>query len=117
MDSSSAPKTYLKTDIPLTDWFQVDGMEPSLIAFPYMRLEVLEALKALADTQRQREQWGKYDSQSASYGDLNMWLAALEDGGVLPDPSKAVGLTIHPTELPHFRASCSAQGRCLIWTP
>lgn len=74
------------------------------VQFPDMRLEVIAALRALADPQRQQS-WGKVEEGVSSYDDLTLNVHILyDDCQVLPDPSAAVGSVLEASEVDALRA-------------
>jgi hypothetical protein len=74
------------------------------IQFPAMRQEVIAALRALADPQRQRS-WGKVEQGVSYYDDLTLNVHILyDDCQVLPDPSTAVGSVLARGEVDALRA-------------
>lgn len=74
------------------------------VQFPDMRLEVIAALRALADPEQQRS-WGKVEDGVAYYDDLTLNVHVLyDDCQVLPDPSGRVGSVLLPGEVSALRA-------------
>jgi hypothetical protein len=76
----------------------------SSIRFPAMRQEVLSALESLSDRHHQATAWGRYDRGTEQYDDLTLNVHILyDDCQVLPDPQKAVGTVLLPTETARLR--------------
>lgn len=85
-----------------------------VIEFPAMRAEVLEALRALSDPERQRATWGRYEPGLEYYDDLDMNIHILyDDCAVLPEPARSVGTIIYPQEVPAFAELADALGPML----
>lgn len=86
----------------------------NLITYPEMRLQVIEAVRALADRHHQRTRWGRYEEGVEFYDDLTLNVHILyDDCMVLPEPQGAVPAVLHAQEVPIFRELENALGPML----
>lgn len=70
----------------------------SSIEFPYMRAEILNALKVLCDPERQRKEW-------VGWGYLDLYVHILyDDTTVIPNPEMSVSSLLYESEVPAFQA-------------
>lgn len=73
------------------------------ITYPEMRLQVIEAVRALADTEHQRIRWGRYEEGVNYYDDLSLNVHILyDDCMVLPAPEGSVPTILHAQEVSIF---------------
>jgi hypothetical protein len=85
-----------------------------LITYPEMRLQVIEAVRALSDPHHQRTRWGRYEEGVNYYDDLALNVHILyDDCMVLPEPLGAVPGVLHEQEVPIFRELDKALGPML----
>lgn len=69
------------------------------VEFPYMRGEVIAALRSLATPEHQRLRWGVVEPGINYFDSLTLVINVLyDDTAVLPDPSQTVGTIIHASE-------------------
>ena len=74
------------------------------ITYPEMRLQVVDAVRALSDPNHQRTRWGQYEEGVNYYDDLSLNVHILyDDCTVLPDPTGAVPSVLHAQEVASFR--------------
>jgi hypothetical protein len=79
-----------------------------------MRLEVIEAVRALSDPHHQRTRWGRYEEGVNYYDDLALNVHILyDDCMVLPEPQGAAPGVLHSQEVPVFRELDGALGPML----
>lgn len=84
------------------------------ITYPEMRLQVIEAVRALSDLRHQRMRWGRYEEGVNYYDDLALNVHILyDDCMVLPEPEGAVLTILHPQEVDIFRELEHALGPML----
>ena len=84
------------------------------IRYPEMRLQVIEAVRALADPHHQRTRWGRYEEGVNYYDDLTLNVHILyDDCMVLPEPEGSVPTILHAQEVPIFRELEHALGPML----
>jgi hypothetical protein len=84
------------------------------ITYPEMRLQVIEAVRALSDPHHQRTRWGHYEEGVDYYDDLSLNVHILyDDCTVLPDPDVAVPSVLHAQEVANFRELEAALGPML----
>jgi hypothetical protein len=72
------------------------------IEFPTMRSDVKDALMSLSDKEHQERVWGRYEPGVEYFDDLTLCVNILFDCLVLPDPRRAVGAVLLPTEVAVF---------------
>lgn len=83
---------------------ELGGAPTSTVQFPYMRDEVIGALRSLADAEHQRERWGVVEEGVNYYDDLTLTVNVLyDDTMVLPNPAGSVGAVIHAGEVEVLR--------------
>ncbi|GAB3851837.1 hypothetical protein GCM10028801_01980 [Nocardioides maradonensis] len=86
----------------------------NLITYPEMRLQVVEAVRALSDLHHQRTRWGRYEEGVNYYDDLALNVHILyDDCMVLPAPQGAVPGVLHAQEVQIFRELDRALGPML----
>ncbi len=84
------------------------------ITYPEMRLEVIEAVRALADPAHQHTRLGRYEEGVNYYDDLTLNVHTLYgDCMVLPDPQSAVPTLLYGEEVPAFQELEAALGPML----
>jgi hypothetical protein len=84
------------------------------ITYPEMRLQVIEAVRALADPHHQRTRWGRYEEGVNYYDDLALNVHILyDDCMVLPEPHGAVPTVLHAQEVSIFSELEKALGPML----
>lgn len=70
------------------------------IGLPYMRAEVIDALRSLSDPVHQRTKWGHYDPVGHYYDDLDINIHILyDDTLVMTDPKKSISHIIYESEV------------------
>ncbi|WP_460444669.1 SCO4402 family protein [Angustibacter aerolatus] len=75
------------------------------VEYPEMRLEVISALRSLADPAHQRSRWGVWEEGVSYYDDLDLCVHVLyDDCEVLPDPRRALGAVLRPADVPSLQA-------------
>lgn len=86
----------------------------SEIKFPYMRAEVISALRSLADPGHQRSRWGVVEEGVNYYDDLDMNVHILyDDTQVLPDPESAVPSLLYDSEVSALLAVDAVLGQVI----
>lgn len=86
----------------------------SEIEFPYMRAEVIAALRSLADPGHQCSCWGVVEEGVNFYDDLDMNVHILyDDTQVLPDPESAVPSLLYDSEVSALLAVDAVLGQML----
>lgn len=74
------------------------------VRFPEMRLDVVGALRALADPVRQEQDWGVYNPDEGRYDDLTININILFDCRVLPEPSFMIGAVVRASDVNSLEA-------------
>lgn len=73
------------------------------ITYPEMRLQIIDAVRALSDPHHQRTRWGRYEEGVNYYDDLALNVHVLyDDTMVLPDPAGSAPAVLYAQEVPIF---------------
>lgn len=75
------------------------------VEFPWMRSQLIDAVRSLGDPVHQRTTWGHYDPTNHYYDDLDINIHILyDDFTVLPNPEESIASLIHESEVLPLKA-------------